>query len=114
MSDPTPVPPQSAPASAPTLAPAAPPAEPADHHRHARPRRRTNPLAVIAFILALLLSPLAALFGHIAAGQIHRSAGAERGAPLAWTAVALGYLWLAGAILGGALLYQAFTTPFPS
>lgn len=79
-----------------------------------RPRRRTNALAVVAFILALLVSPFAALFGHIAAGQIHRSDGAERGAPLAWTAVGLGYLWLAGWIFAGALAYQAFTAPFPS
>jgi hypothetical protein len=89
--------------------------EPENHRRAAaRPRRRTNALAVVAFILALLISPFAALFGHIAAGQIHRSGGAERGAPLAWTAVGLGYLWLAGWIFAGALVYQAFTAPFPS
>lgn len=74
-------------------------------------RRRTNALAVAAFILGLMLSPLALVFGHIAAGQIHRANGAERGAGLAWTAVALGYLWLAGAIILGALVYQAFTAP---
>ncbi len=37
-----------------------------------RARARTNPLAVAAVILAVLLSPFAALFGHIALGQIAR------------------------------------------
>lgn len=74
-------------------------------------RRRTNALAVASFLLAVLLSPLAVVFGHVAAAQIGRSDGAERGAGLAWTAVALGYLWLAGYIVAGAVLYQAFTAP---
>lgn len=58
-------------------------------------RPRLNPLAVAALILGILLSPLAALFGHLAVGQITRSAGAERGIVIAWVAVGLGYLWLA-------------------
>lgn len=102
MSDPTPAAPASATADAGAVA------EPVTL---VRPRRRLNGLAVAAFVLALLLSPFAALFGHIAAGQIHRSNGAERGAPLAWTAVGLGYLWLAGAIFLIAAIYQAFTAP---
>jgi hypothetical protein len=44
----------------------------------AEPRARLNALAVAALILAVLLSPLAALFGHIAAHQIARSNGRER------------------------------------
>lgn len=79
-------------------------------HSH-RVRPRQNALAVAAFILALLLSPLAVVFGHIAVAQISRADGAERGSGLAWTAVALGYLWTAGALIVGALLYQAFTAP---
>ena len=65
---------------------AAPPAPPAR-------AARVNPLAVLALILGVLLSPLAALFGHLAAGQIARSYGAERGAVMAWVAVGLGWLW---------------------
>jgi Domain of unknown function (DUF4190)/zinc-ribbon domain len=49
-------------------------------------------LAVLAFVLGCLLSPLAALFGHLAVAQIKTSG--ERGLVLAWVAVVLGYLWL--------------------
>jgi len=70
------------------------------------PRPRLNALAVAALILAVLLSPLAALFGHLAAGQIARSRGRERGAALAWVAVGLGYLWLVTAIVAGVALGQ--------
>lgn len=70
-----------------------------------RPRARTNPLAIAALLLAVLLSPVAALFGHIALGQIARSQGRERGTVPAWIAVGLGYLWLIGLIIGaGAVL----------
>lgn len=71
-----------------------------------RPRPRLNTLAVAALLLAVLLSPLAALFGHLAAGQISRSHGRERGAVIAWVAVGLGYLWLAGAIVLGVAIWQ--------
>ncbi len=74
------------------------------------PRPRLNALAVAALILAVLLSPLAALFGHLAAGQIGRSHGRERGAALAWVAVGLGYLWLAGAIVAGVALVLLFSS----
>jgi hypothetical protein len=70
------------------------------------PRPRTNALAVAALILAVLLSPLAALFGHIAAVQIGRSNGRERGAVIAWIAVGLGYLWLIAAIVAGVAVGQ--------
>jgi hypothetical protein len=53
-----------------------------------------NALAVVALLLGLVLSPLAALFGHIAAGQIARSRGRERGLVIAWIAVGLGWLWM--------------------
>lgn len=62
-------------------------------------RPRLNALAVAALILGALLSPLAALFGHFAVGQITRSAGRERGIVVAWVAVGLGYLWLAAAVI---------------
>jgi hypothetical protein len=60
---------------------------------------RLNALAVAALILGVLLSPLAALFGHLAVGQIGRSAGRERGLVIAWVAVGLGYLWLAAGVI---------------
>jgi hypothetical protein len=53
---------------------------------------RVNVLAVLALILGLLLSPLAALFGHLAVAQI--KASGERGLVAAWIAVVLGYIWL--------------------
>jgi uncharacterized OB-fold protein len=53
---------------------------------------RVNVLAVLALILGCLLSPLAALFGHIAVAQIKTSG--ERGLVAAWIAVVLGYVWL--------------------
>ena len=71
-----------------------------------RPRPRLNALAVTAMILAVMLSPFAALFGHIANGQIARSHGAERGAVLAWIAVGLGYVWLVGAIVLGVVVWN--------
>jgi hypothetical protein len=49
-------------------------------------------LAVLALLLGLLASPLAALFGHVALGQV-RATG-ERGVIPAWVAIVLGYLWL--------------------
>ena len=54
--------------------------------------RRVNVLAVLALILGCLLSPLAALFGHVAVAQIKTSG--ERGLVPAWIAVVLGYIWL--------------------
>lgn len=66
--------------------------------------RRVNVLAVLAVILGCLLSPLAALFGHIAVTQI--KATGERGLVAAWIAVVLGYLWLVAL----AVLVIAFVT----
>ncbi len=54
--------------------------------------RRVNVLAVLALILGCLLSPLAALFGHVALSQIKITG--ERGLVPAWIAVVLGYVWL--------------------
>ncbi len=53
---------------------------------------RVNVLAVLALLLGVLASPLAALFGHVALGQV-RATG-ERGVVPAWVAIVLGYLWL--------------------
>jgi hypothetical protein len=54
-------------------------------------RKKPNVLSVVAFILALVGSPLAMIFGYIAAGQVRRSD--QAGAALAWIAVGLGWLW---------------------
>jgi hypothetical protein len=72
-------------------------------------RPRLNALAVAALILAIMLSPLAALFGHIAVGQITRSRGRERGLVVAWVAVGLGYVWLLGAVVVGIVAWQVLT-----
>ncbi len=53
---------------------------------------RVNVLAVLALILGCLLSPLAALFGHVAVSQIKITG--ERGLVPAWIAIVLGYVWL--------------------
>jgi hypothetical protein len=60
---------------------------------------KMNVLAIIALILGCLLSPLAALFGHIALAQIGRSG--ERGTAIAWVAIVLGYLSLAALLVIG-------------
>ena len=60
---------------------------------------RVNILAVLALILGCLVSPLAALFGHLALNQISRSG--ERGTAIAWVAIVLGYLSLAAVLVLG-------------
>ncbi len=60
---------------------------------------RVNILAVLALILGCLVSPLAALFGHLALNQISRTG--ERGTAIAWVAIVLGYLSLAALLVLG-------------
>jgi len=60
---------------------------------------RVNILAVLALILGCLVSPLAALFGHLALNQISHSG--ERGTAIAWVAIVLGYLSLAAVLVLG-------------
>ena len=75
------------------------------------PRGPLNALAVVSVALGVLLSPLAAVFGHIALGQIARSrrhgGRNERGRRVAGTAIALGWLWLVGYLIGGAAVWVA-------
>lgn len=52
-------------------------------------RHRVNALAVVALVLGLLASPLAALFGHLALSQV--TASRERGRIPAIIAIVLGY-----------------------
>ena len=88
------------------VAPASPasPAPPA-------PRGPLNALAVVSVALGVLLSPLAAVFGHIALGQIARSRRLggrnERGRRAAGTAIALGWLWLVAYLIIGAAVWVA-------
>jgi len=51
-----------------------------------------NTLAILALLIGVLACPFAALFGHIALGQLKISG--ERGVIPAWIAIVLGYLWL--------------------
>ncbi len=61
-----------------------------------------NVLSIVSLVLALVLSPLAALFGYLAVGQIRRSA--QRGEAIAWVAVALGWVWAVAYVVAGAVL----------
>jgi hypothetical protein len=63
------------------------------------PSAKVNILAVLALILGCLVSPLAALFGHLALTQISRTG--ERGTAIAWVAIVLGYLSLAALLVLG-------------
>ncbi len=58
-----------------------------------------NVLAIIALALGVLVSPLAALFGHLALNQLKTSG--EKGVVPAWIAIVLGYVWLGAAIVLG-------------
>jgi hypothetical protein len=87
-------------APAPTLAvtPPAPEATAPTISIRTRSRARrlvhpVNPLAIVALVLGCLLSPLAALFGHLALAQLARSE--QRGRLPAILAIVLGYLSLA-------------------
>lgn len=82
---------------------------PPDPDPAAAERPRRNALAVLSLALGLMLSPLAALFGHLAVGQIRRARGGERGLALAWVAVGLGWLWLLLLVIAAGALYLAFT-----
>lgn len=61
-----------------------------------------NVLSVVALVLALVLSPLATLFGYLAVGQIRRAR--QKGEAIAWLAVALGWLWLVGYAVAGTVI----------
>jgi len=85
--------------------PAAPPGPAISVRTRSRERvrpRRVNPLAVVALVLGCLVSPVAALFGHIALMQI--AASGERGRLLAIIAIALGYASLV-LIVGLGIVY---------
>jgi len=78
---------------------------PADEPEHepvaavTAPLAKVNILAVLALILGCLVSPLAALFGHLALNQIGHTG--ERGTAIAWVAIVLGYLSLAALLVLG-------------
>lgn len=91
--------------------PAHPNAAPGDPDRPRRARGPVNALAVVSLVLGVMLSPLAALFGHLAVGQIARSRRPggrdERGMRLAGAAIALGWLSLAAVIVAAAAVVVA-------
>lgn len=58
-----------------------------------------NILAAVSLVLALALSPLAVVFGYIAAGQARRAH--QHGEAIAWVAVVLGWLVLVGWTVAG-------------
>lgn len=53
---------------------------------------RLNILAIFSIVLAVILSPLAVVFGHLAVRQIGQTG--EHGIGLARVAIAVGYVWL--------------------
>lgn len=53
---------------------------------------RVNIVAIFSLVLAVILSPLALVFGHLAVRQIGQTG--ERGIGLARVAIAFGYVWL--------------------
>jgi hypothetical protein len=88
----------------PPAPPAGPPISVRTRSRERVRRRRVNPLALVALVLGCLVSPVAALFGHIALAQI--AASGERGRLPAIIAIVLGYASLAF-IVGLAVVYLA-------
>jgi hypothetical protein len=84
---------------------AAPPPEPP-------PPPKLNTLAVVAFVLAFVVSPAAVVLGVIARGQLRRSGESGRG--LATAAIALGcvftVLGVVGAVLLGTVLLRSVPT----
>ena len=77
-----------------------------------RPRSGMNILAIISLILAIAISPFAVVFGYLAVGQARRSQ--QRGEAVAWVAVGIGWLWVVGYVILGAIVFvgwqQVFST----
>ena len=71
--------------------------------RPQRRRKSLNILSVVSLVAAFVASPLAVVFGYIAVAQIRRSD--QRGSSMAWTAVGLGWLWVALYIVVGVSLF---------
>ena len=65
---------------------------------------RTNPIAILALILAAIGGAPALIFRHIAISQIKETG--ERGLALARIATILGYIWV---VVWGILLYSLLT-----
>lgn len=65
---------------------------------------RTNPVAILALVLAAIGGAPALIFGHVAIRQIKETG--ERGLLMARIATALGYVWLVVWVI---LLYSLLT-----
>jgi hypothetical protein len=73
--------------------------------------KRWNILAILALIAAAVVSPLAMPFGYVALRQIAKSD--QSGTTIAWIAVGLGWLWLAGYIVVISALFTIWSeNPF--
>jgi len=73
--------------------------------------KRWNILSILAFLAALVASPLAMPFGYVALRQIRQSD--QSGTTLAWLSIGLGWLWLASyAVVITALLTIWAENPF--
>lgn len=75
-----------------------------------RPRSGMNILAIISLILAIALSPFAVVFGYFAVGQARRSQ--QRGEAVAWVAVGIGWLWVVGYVILGAIVFVGWQQVF--
>ena len=75
-----------------------------------RPRSGMNILAIISLILAIALSPFAVVFGYLAVGQARRSQ--QRGEAVAWVAVGIGWLWVVGYVILGAIVFVGWQQVF--
>ncbi|WP_010203744.1 DUF4190 domain-containing protein [Salinibacterium sp. PAMC 21357] len=65
---------------------------------------RTNPVAILALILAAIGGAPALIFGHVAMRQIKETG--ERGLLIARISTVLGYIWL---VVWGIVLYSLLT-----
>ena len=71
------------------------------------PLRGVNVLSIVAFVLALALSPLAVIFGYIALGQTRRAR--QRGEALALWAIGLGWIvFAAWVVLSASLVWIGY------
>lgn len=75
-----------------------------------RLRSGMNILAIISLILAIALSPFAVVFGYLAVGQARRSQ--QRGEAVAWVAVGIGWLWVVGYVILGAIVFVGWQQVF--
>ncbi|MEY5017854.1 MAG: hypothetical protein RL431_903 [Actinomycetota bacterium] len=72
------------------------------------PAHRTNPLAILSFILGVMVSPMALPLGWFATEQIRRSH--EGGRRLAVAAIVLGWVAITAWMVAGVLVWLWWST----